>query len=156
MKIVLASDEYYPVHQDIIIQILHTLGHQVDLFGACASHREEPWVEVADKAAQSIINGSCDEGIFLCWTGTGISIAANKIPGIRAALCTTSETARGARLWNHANVLALSNQLMTRKLAEEILHAWFEPYNHEKGLKGVQSLIELDNRFRKIPAQTFS
>jgi ribose 5-phosphate isomerase RpiB len=56
MKIVLASDEYYPVHQDII-QILPTLGHQVDLFGACASHREEPWVEVADQAAQSISEG---------------------------------------------------------------------------------------------------
>lgn len=151
MKIALASDEYYPFHQDII-QMLYSLDYQVDLFGACASHREESWVDVARKASQAVINGSCNEGIFLCWTGTGISMAANKVPGIRAALCTTPEAARGARLWNHANVLVLSNQLMTRETATEILKAWFEPYDREKGLEGAQNLIELDRHFRKMPA----
>jgi len=65
------------------------------------------------------------EGVLFCWTGTGISMAANKVPGIRAALCADAETARGARRWNHANVLVLSLRLTSEAQAQEILEAWF-------------------------------
>ncbi len=60
-----------------------------------------------------------------CWTGTGASIAANKVPGVRAALCTDAYTADGARRWNDANVLALSLRLTSQPLLKEILDAWF-------------------------------
>ena len=124
MKIAVCSDERYPVN-DFVIQELKRLGHQVVLFGAVKSRKQESWVQVALAAGESIRKGICEEGIFFCWTGTGISIAANKIPGIRAALCTDAQTAAGARLWNGANVLALSNRLLTEDLAKEILTAWF-------------------------------
>jgi ribose 5-phosphate isomerase B len=71
-------------------------------------------------------------------------MTANKLPGIRAALCTDAETARGARLWNHANVLALSNRLLSQDVAKEILTAWFETFDVVKGIKGVTELINLE------------
>ena len=84
------------------------------------------WPDVARKVAEDVSSGKSTEGILLCWTGTGVSIAANKTRGIRAALCVDAETARGARLWNNANVLCLSLRLTTQALAEEILKSWFE------------------------------
>ena len=124
MKIAVVSDEFYPVNE-FVVNDLKKRDHEVVAFGALASNKDEPWPMVAKDAALSIVKGLCDEGIFFCWTGTGISMAANKIPGIRAALCTDAETAKAARIWNHANVLALSNRLTTNDLAREILDAWF-------------------------------
>ncbi len=68
--------------------------------------------------------GQADRGVVCCWTGTGVSIAANKVPGVRAALCVDAETARGARRWNDANVLALSLRLTSEQVATEILDAF--------------------------------
>lgn len=149
MKIAVCSDEPYPVHETILAEIKKH-GHEVKSFGSFASHKEESWPCVAEEAAVAIAMGDCDEGIFLCWTGTGISMTANKISGIRAALCTDAETARGARIWNHANVLALSNRLLSQDLAKEILAAWFETNFSEKGHVGVAKLKEIDERFRKL------
>jgi ribose 5-phosphate isomerase B len=70
--------------------------------------------------------GEAQQGVVCCWTGTGVSIAANKVLGIRAALCGDAETARGARKWNDANVLALSLRLTSQQLAKEILDGWLE------------------------------
>ena len=75
--------------------------------------------------AERVARGDADEGILFCWTGTGVSIAANKVPGIRAALCHDAETAKGARLWNRANVLCLSLRATSEVVAKEILDAWF-------------------------------
>src|SRR5947208_9479715 len=83
-----------------------------------------PWPDVAEAVAERVAEGRSDEGVLFCWTGTGVSIAANKIPGIRAALCGDAETARGARAWNDANVLCLSLRTTTPILAREILEAW--------------------------------
>lgn len=83
------------------------------------------WSEVAIQVAENVIKEKLPTGILLCWTGTGMSIAANKIPGIRAALCDDAETARGARLWNDANVLCLSMRTMTKENVTAILHTWF-------------------------------
>lgn len=124
MKIAVCSDELYPVN-DFVVQELKRLGHEVVPFGAVKSRQSESWILAAQIAAESVSRGECDEGIFFCWTGTGISIVANKIPGIRAALCTDAQTASGARIWNQANVLALSNRLLTQDLAKEILDSWF-------------------------------
>ena len=104
-------------------------------------------MQAAYDAALAIVTHQCEEGIFFCWTGTGISIAANKIPGIRAALCTDTETARSARLWNHANVLALSNRLLSQDVAKEILAAWFTEYDSHKAEKDVAALKHFERSF---------
>ena len=107
---------------------LEARGHQVELYGAPAK-TSEPWAETAVRVAQSVATGEHELGVVCCWTGTGVSIAANKVRGIRAALCADAETARGARKWNDANVLALSLRATSEQVAREILDAWLsEPY----------------------------
>jgi len=143
MKIAVVSDEVYQVHGHVI-QLIKDHGHEPVLFGALLSGHEESWVESALNGARAIQKGECDEGIFFCWTGTGISMCANKLAGIRAALCTDAETAKGARIWNHANVLALSNRLLSPDVAKEILNAWFSDYDRKKGAKGVSDLTSFE------------
>ncbi|ARB91296.1 RpiB/LacA/LacB family sugar-phosphate isomerase [Legionella longbeachae] len=147
MKIAVCSDELYPVN-DFVIQEVEHLGHQVILFGALKSRHTESWVETARVAAEAIKSGMCDEGIFFCWTGTGISIVANKIPGIRAALCTDAQTTRGARVWNSANVLALSNRLLTQDLAKEILDAWFNTSLNDSNEKIIEEIGFIERKYR--------
>ncbi len=84
------------------------------------------WAGVALRVAEKVSTGQCDQGVLFCWTGTGVSIAANKVPGVRAALCIDAETARGARRYNDANVLCLSLRLTSEAMAHEIVDAWFE------------------------------
>lgn len=144
MKLALVSDELYPVHK-VVVSWLKEHGYEPVLFGALKSgEAESSWVTPATQAAHAIQTGECKEGIFFCWTGTGISMVANKTPGLRAALCTDAETARGARIWNHANVLALSNRLLSQDVAKEILAAWFEDFDRQKGSAGVNELIAFE------------
>ena len=93
--------------------------------GALQEGEDSNWPVVAGLVANEVAEGRCQQGVLLCWTGTGVSIAANKVPGIRAALCVDAETARGARLWNDANVLCMSLRLTSPQVASEILDAWF-------------------------------
>lgn len=123
MKIALSADEHTP-SIDTITHHLTTQGHQVHWLGRPEDNRAPSWPKAAQYVAQAVTDGRCDEGIILCWTGTGVSIAANKIANIRAALCTDAETAKGAKLWNNANVLCLSIRLLSAALAKEILDAW--------------------------------
>ncbi len=148
MKVALCSDELCPVHATVEEEIVRR-GHRVSKFGALASGKEEPWAPSAEAAALAVASGACDEGIFFCWSGTGISMAANKVPGIRAALCTDPGTARAARVWNHANVLCLSNRLLSTDMAKEILQAWFEEGAAEQGASGVALLRAVDERHRR-------
>jgi len=147
MKIALCSDEPYPVHH-VIKDELKRRRHVVVPFGSFLSGRDEPWAEVAERAALSVAKGECEEGIFLCWTGTGISMAANKVHGVRAALCVDPGTAAGARVWNHANILCLSNRLLSGDMVKEILAAWFETERGDKGAAGVTKMNEVDRRHR--------
>jgi ribose 5-phosphate isomerase B len=98
---------------------LSQAGHQVDVLADPA-----PWPDVGRVVAEAVAQGRADRGVVCCWTGTGVSIAANKVPGVRAALCVDAETARGARRWNDANVLALSLRLTSEPVGEEILSAF--------------------------------
>jgi ribose 5-phosphate isomerase B len=148
VRIAFCSDEPYPVHE-VIRAELERRGHVPVPFGAIASGREEPWAEVAERAAQAVSSGDCDEGVLLCWSGTGISMAANKVAGVRAALCTDAATAAAARVWNHANVLCLSNRLLSADVAREILAAWFETAPGERGAAGVATLRDVDERHRR-------
>lgn len=124
MKIAVGSDERTYL-TDKIVTDLRQRGHELTLHGPL---QDEPayWPAVAREVAEAVVRGAADEGILFCWTGTGVSLAANKIPGIRAALCDDAETARGARLWNNANVLCLSLRRTSEIMAEEILNAWFQ------------------------------
>jgi ribose 5-phosphate isomerase B len=124
MKLAVGADERSPL-TDAVQADLQALGHELVLFGPLAG-KTESWPGVARAVAEAVAAGEAQEGILFCWTGTGVSIAANKVPGIRAALCADAETARGARLWNQANVLCLSLRLTSPPLAKEILRTWFE------------------------------
>ena len=110
---------------DAIERTLRDRGHRVTLFGALAPGEDDAWTSVARRVGESVASGASSSGIVCCWTGTGVSIAANKVAGVRAALCGDAATAHGARTWNDANVLALSLRATTPAVAGEILDAWF-------------------------------
>ncbi len=84
----------------------------------------DPWPEVGRAVGEAVASGRAEAGVVCCFTGTGVSIAANKVAGVRAALCTDAETARGARRWNDANVLALGLRLSTATVACEMAEAF--------------------------------
>jgi ribose 5-phosphate isomerase B len=147
VRIALASDEPYRVHATLRAE-LERRGHEVVPFGAVATGAEAPWADVAEEAARAVADGRCDEGVLLCWSGTGISIAANKVPGIRAALCGDPATAAAARVWNHANVLCLSNRTLSDDVAREVLAAWFDTAPGERGAEGVARLAAMEARNR--------
>lgn len=100
-------------------------GHEVIPHGVLNPDEEADWALCTEAAAQDVAQGRADQAVVCCWTGTGASIAANKVPGVRAALCTDAYTAGGARRWNDANVLALSLRLTSASILNEILDAWF-------------------------------
>lgn len=118
MRIVFGTDERTVV-TDGIVEHLRTAGHEVALVA-----EGEPWAAVGTAVGESVASGGADRGVVCCWTGTGVSIAANKVDGVRAALCTDAETARGARRWNDANVVALGLRLTSATVAVEILDAF--------------------------------
>jgi ribose 5-phosphate isomerase B len=118
MQIAFGTDERTAVTDAIQVH-LTAHGHQVVLVGD-----GEAWPDVGRRVGEEVVVGGADLGVACCWTGTGVSIAANKVAGVRAALCTDAETARGARRWNDANVLALGLRLTTETVAVELLDAF--------------------------------
>ena len=124
MKLILGADDRTHL-TDVLTEALRRRGHDVDLVGPPAGEALE-WADVAREVAERIAFRRAEQGVLLCWTGTGVSIAANKVPGVRAALCADAETARGARRWNDANVLCLSLRATSETVAVEILDAWLE------------------------------
>jgi ribose 5-phosphate isomerase B len=123
MRIMMGSDERNRM-TEVIVEELNRLGHETNLVGSLANE-DLAWPHVARRVAEAVAQGHAEEGILCCWTGTGVSMAANKVPGVRAALCDDAETAKGARLWNNANILCLSIRRTSEVIATEILEAWF-------------------------------
>ena len=124
MRISVATDERTGV-ADAVVEELRRRGHDPLLHGALNDDERDDWAWASEAAARDVAEGRADQAVVACWTGTGASIAANKVPGTRAALCADAETASGARKWNDANVLALSLRTTSEALLEEILDAWF-------------------------------
>jgi ribose 5-phosphate isomerase B len=124
MRWVIGADEHDRI-LEVLASELAAAGHEVARVGATPD-RPAPWGEVALEIARQVAEGQADRGLVCCYTGTGVSMAANKVRGVRAALCADAETARGARKWNDANVLALSLRLTSPAVAKEILRAWLE------------------------------
>jgi ribose 5-phosphate isomerase B len=145
MRIAVGSDERNET-TDAVVAALRRRGIEVDLYGPLEG-RDEQWAEVSEDVARAVALGGADRGIVFCWTGTGCSIAANKVAGVRAALCPDAETARGARRWNDANVLAMSLRLTTPTLAREILDAFLDTNEVDPSeVANIARVNALDNR----------
>ncbi len=147
MKIVLGSDERTHV-TDFVADELRRRGHDVTLVGPPAGE-DLPWPDVAERAGRRVVSGEAEQGVLFCWTGTGVSMAANKVPGVRAALCGDAETARGARRWNDANVLCLSLRATSEVIAKEILDAWFDAGPDRSEARNIEKVRDLDRQRAK-------
>ena len=123
MKVALGADDKTPL-TDAVAADLRERGHDIVLVGPPAGEAIE-WTAAGHKVGALVAGGAVDTAVLFCWTGTGASIAANKVRGVRAALCTDTATAAGARKWNDANVLVMSLRLTSADVAHEMLDAWF-------------------------------
>ncbi|MGH2694156.1 MAG: RpiB/LacA/LacB family sugar-phosphate isomerase [Actinomycetota bacterium] len=123
MRVVLGADDRTEL-TDAVADDLRGRGHEVVLVGP-PGDEDIQWPDVGRRVGELVADGGANTGVLFCWTGTGASMAANKVPGIRAALCTDKETAAGARRWNDANVLVMGLRLTSPTVAGEMLDAWF-------------------------------
>ena len=144
MKIAVGSDEATHLTSCVVDELLRR-GHELNLMGALAEGSDASWPAVGREVGESVAGGDCEQGVVFCYTGTGVSIAANKTPGVRAALCTDAQTADGARRWNDANVLAMSLRSTSPDEAIEILEAWFSaPHGDADDVRMIDMLREMD------------
>ena len=145
MKISVAADERTGVAEAVLDQ-LRDRGHEPIAHGALNEEERDDWAWASEAAARDVAAGRAEQAIVCCWTGTGASIAANKVPGIRAALCLDAQTADGARRWNDANALANSLRATSEAELGEILDAWFagEPSASDDDRANVAHLGEIE------------
>jgi len=144
MRISVASDERTGLAERVVEE-LRRRGHEPIVHGALAEAERDDWAWASEAAARDVADGRADQAVICCWTGTGASIAANKVPGVRAALCADAETARGARRWNDANALALSLRSTSEAVLEEVLDAWFagERSDEPEDVKNIRHLDDI-------------
>jgi ribose 5-phosphate isomerase B len=144
MRISVAADERTGV-ADAVVRELRERGHEVVAHGALSESERDDWAWCSEAAARDVADGRAEQAVVCCWTGTGASIAANKVGGIRAALCHDAATAAGARRWNDANVLALSLRTTSEALLGEILDAWFAagPSDDDDDVANVRHVDEI-------------
>ena len=147
MRFSVAADELAGVADEVAAQ-LRDRGHEVVCRGALSDSERDDWAWASEVAARDVAEGRADQAIVCCWTGTGASIAANKVAGIRAALCADAQTAEGARRWNDANVLALSLRTTSQAELTEILDAWLaaEPSSDAADQANVDHIAEIEGR----------
>jgi ribose 5-phosphate isomerase B len=145
MRIAVAADERVGI-AEALVEELRKRGHEPIGHGALSDAERDDWAWASEAAARDVAEGRAEQAVVCCWTGTGASIAANKVPGIRAALCGDPQTAAGARKWNDANVLALSLRATSEAELEEILDAWFEggPSDADDDRANVDHLAEIE------------
>ena len=145
LKIAVGADERLHV-VDVALDYLKEKGYEVIWYGPKRGETQ-PWPDVAKRVALDVQSAEADEGILFCWTGTGVSMAANKFKGIRAALCEDAETARGARLWNNANVVCMSMRRISEVMVREVMDMWFsttyEPNESDDAC--LRMLTEIEN-----------
>jgi ribose 5-phosphate isomerase B len=147
MKIAVASDEKTAL-TDFVAEDLRKRGHELILLGPLAGEAL-PWTLASEKLADAVASGEADEGVLFCYTGTGASMAANKVPGIRAALCGDAQTAKGARWWNDANVLVMSLRATSTEVAKEILEAWYTERVRTDEIPTIAQLHDIEARHRR-------
>jgi ribose 5-phosphate isomerase B len=144
MRISVAADERTGV-AEAVVEELRRRGHEPIVHGALNDDERDDWAWASEAAARDVAEGRAEQAVVCCWTGTGASIAANKVAGIRAALCSDAATARGARTWNDANVRALSLRATSEPVLGEILDGWFEtsPSGDADDVANVRHLDEI-------------
>jgi ribose 5-phosphate isomerase B len=125
MRVSVSADELTGIAGSLVAELEHR-GHTALVHGALTAGERTDWAWASEAVARDVAEGRAEQGLVCCWTGTGASIAANKVAGVRAALCADAPTAAGARRWNDANVLALSLRTTSAAQLGEILDAWFE------------------------------
>ena len=145
MRIAVAADERTGIAERVMEE-LRERGHDPVPHGALADGERDDWAWASEAAARDVADGRAEQAVVCCWTGTGASIAANKVPGVRAALCGDAATADGARKWNDANVLALSLRATSEAGLAEILDAWFggRPSDDDDDRANVRHLGEIE------------
>lgn len=145
MLIAIAADELTGVARELADE-LRRRGHETLAHGALREGERDDWAWASEAAARDVADGRAEHAIVCCWTGTGASIAANKVAGVRAALCVDAQTAAGARRWNDANVLALSLRTTSSAELGEILDAWFQtaPSDEPGDRANVAHLAEIE------------
>jgi ribose 5-phosphate isomerase B len=146
VKIAVAADERIGI-AEAVLEELQKRGHEVVRHGALSDEERDDWAWGSEAAARDVAEGRAEQAIVCCWTGTGASIAANKVGGIRAALCLDAQTAEGARKWNDANALAISLRATSEAELGEILDAWFdaEPSADAGDRANVEHLGEIES-----------
>ena len=147
MRIAVAADERIGIAETVLDE-LRRRGHDPIPHGALADAERDDWAWASAAAARDVVEGRAEQAIVCCWTGTGASIAANKVRSVRAALCADAATAEGARRWNDANVLALSLRATSEAELAEILDTWFagQPSADEDDRANVAHLPEIERR----------
>ena len=145
MRIAVAADERTGIAEAVVDE-LRRRGHEPATHGALSDAERDDWAWASEAAARDVAEGRAEQAVVCCWTGTGASIAANKVAGVRAALCLDAATAAGARRWNDANVLALSLRATSEAELGEILDAWFEaaPSPEPEDRANVEHLAEIE------------
>jgi ribose 5-phosphate isomerase B len=146
MRIAVAADERVGI-AEAVVEELRRRGHEPLGHGVLADGERDDWAWASEAAARDVAEGRADQAVVCCWTGTGASIAANKVEGARAALCGDAQTAAGARRWNDANVLALSLRATSEAELAEILDAWFgaEPSAEPDDRANVEHVAEIES-----------
>jgi len=147
MKIAVGSDKRTHL-TDFVIDELERRGIEIELYGPLNGEDIE-WTDVAEKVSERVKDGECGQGVLFCWTGTGVCIAANKVPGVRAALCVDAKTAEGARKWNDANVLAMSLRMTSPTVAAEIIESWLSAEPEEEELENIEKVGKIEEKYFK-------
>lgn len=147
MRIAVAADESVGI-ANAVVEELRKRGYEPIPHGALSDSERDDWAWASEAAARDVADGRAEQAVVCCWTGTGASIAANKVAGVRAALCLDAQTAEGARRWNDANVLALSLRATSQAELAEILDAWFEgePSGESDDRANVAHLDEIERQ----------
>jgi len=149
MKIVIGSDDTYSIAR-FIYEYIKSRGYEAIPLGALKTGKPESWVRVGFEVARYVASREADTGILICYTGTGVCIAANKVAGVRAALVFDAATARYARLWNDANILVLSARLTSEEVAKEVIDAWISVDKPDQSeMQNIGLLYKLDE-YRRL------
>jgi ribose 5-phosphate isomerase B len=148
MKIAVGSDSSTHLAESIC-RYLESRAIELVRCGQCCG-TEADYVDVAREVAERVASGECEQGLLFCFTGTGVTIIANKVPGVRAALCMDAYSARIARLANNANVIVLGIRLTGEPLAMEIIDTWLttDPSTESRRMNFHRKTDEVDRIFR--------
>ena len=142
MKIGIGSDHAGFRYKEKIERLLAALGHEVEDFG---THSEEPvdYPLFIRPVAEAVARGKCERGIVLGGSGNGEAMAANRVRGVRCALCWSVESARLARLHNDANMISLGERLLPEELALDIVRVWLDtPFEGGRHVRRIRLLDE--------------